>query len=364
MPKPFGHYYGINISEGTQSLYGPGSVGSVAYGFIDDGDTGMWSSASNRINFSTGGSERMEIRANEIELKVPVQIDYDDGTTQLALQNSNLSNSSTIKVDANFNMDFENTSGSADIRFRHANNGSVVCHPLDPSNANGHFVVQKGDGGVGWSDLLNVDEVGLVASVPVEAASGLELPIGSAPAPALRCSNASTGAYFPDVNSWGISCNGGQTFGTTQTRVTSYVPHEFTDGSTAAPAITNIGDTNTGIFFPSDGEVGVTCDGMYTALFTSSLSSIGDGIAFSVEDGYICGKATTATGLATIATTVIDATSRIQLTCSEPSTSASVFAQVASITNGVGFTLEIYDDAGALYTNSCDVFWSILQGHG
>ena len=46
--------------DGTQLLE-DGSAGSPGLAFLDDTNTGMFSSASDKINFSTGGTERLEI---------------------------------------------------------------------------------------------------------------------------------------------------------------------------------------------------------------------------------------------------------------------------------------------------------------
>jgi hypothetical protein len=46
------------------------------------------------------------------------------------------------------------------------------------------------------------------------------------------------------------------------------------DGTAAAPSITNIGDTDTGIYFPSANVVGVSTNGALRATFTSSGLSL------------------------------------------------------------------------------------------
>lgn len=45
---------------------------------------------------------------------------------------------------------------------------------------------------------------------------------------------------------------------------------EFGDGSASSPSITNVGDTNTGIFFPNANEVGVSADATHVASFKTS----------------------------------------------------------------------------------------------
>lgn len=55
--------------------------------------------------------------------------------------------------------------------------------------------------------------------------------------------------------------------GITTSKIASGVTVSFADGSAAAPSITNAGDSNTGIFFPSEDQVSVACGGTYAANF-------------------------------------------------------------------------------------------------
>ena len=57
------------------------------------------------------------------------------------------------------------------------------------------------------------------------------------------------------------------TFSATQTFSN---PAEFADGSASAPAVTNTGDTNTGVYFPAADEVAVTTGGTVAAGFNSN----------------------------------------------------------------------------------------------
>jgi len=57
------------------------------------------------------------------------------------------------------------------------------------------------------------------------------------------------------------------TFSATQTFSN---PVEFADGSASAPAVTNTGDTNTGVYFPAADEMAVTTGGTVAAAFNSN----------------------------------------------------------------------------------------------
>ena len=56
----------------TSVLNGDGLVGSPSYTFTNDGNTGMWLSASNILNFSTNGAERLEIDSSEATFTIPI----------------------------------------------------------------------------------------------------------------------------------------------------------------------------------------------------------------------------------------------------------------------------------------------------
>ena len=53
--------------------------------------------------------------------------------------------------------------------------------------------------------------------------------------------------------------------GITTNKIASGVNISFSDGSVASPSITNNGNTNTGIYFPSDNQVGISSAGIATA---------------------------------------------------------------------------------------------------
>jgi len=67
----------ITAGDNFLASNGTATAGNVPYSFTGDTDTGMFRSASNVLNFSTGGIERMEIVAGLIRFFEPVDIDDD-----------------------------------------------------------------------------------------------------------------------------------------------------------------------------------------------------------------------------------------------------------------------------------------------
>lgn len=51
----------LGVASATSIATGKGTVGAVAYGFVADTDTGMWSPSSDAIALSTAGSERLRV---------------------------------------------------------------------------------------------------------------------------------------------------------------------------------------------------------------------------------------------------------------------------------------------------------------
>ena len=58
------------------------------------------------------------------------------------------------------------------------------------------------------------------------------------------------------------------------------------DGSTSAPSITNAGDTNSGIYFPADDNIGLVVGGSRKLLANSTGVSIANG-TFAASGGAV-----------------------------------------------------------------------------
>ncbi len=60
------------VAADTTFRAGAGSQNAPSFAFTGDINTGMWNSDSNKLNFATGGFERLEINGNEATFTVPV----------------------------------------------------------------------------------------------------------------------------------------------------------------------------------------------------------------------------------------------------------------------------------------------------
>lgn len=72
----------------------------------------------------------------------------------------------------------------------------------------------------------------------------------------------------------------------------SVAPVQFVDGTATAPSITFVGDTNTGIWSPADGSIGITSDGVNQATFSGTGVEIPSGSIKLAAENTIASAAT------------------------------------------------------------------------
>lgn len=95
-----------------------GAVGTPSFSFDGDTDTGMWSSGADILNWSTGGTERMEIGATGSFLLTSASLELRDNTPVLLI-NAN-STTASLHVDGH-------TSNDALIDFKEAGTTKFVA---------------------------------------------------------------------------------------------------------------------------------------------------------------------------------------------------------------------------------------------
>lgn len=114
----------FRVANGNQvQANANGTTGAPFYSWVSDPDVGMWRSTTNRLNFSTAGSERLEL-----------------GTTEAVFND--------ISADVNFRIE---SNGEPDMFFIDANLDNIGINTLTPGNMF-HF---ESDGRSGWVTLWN-----------------------------------------------------------------------------------------------------------------------------------------------------------------------------------------------------------------
>jgi hypothetical protein len=154
----------------------------------------------------------------------------------------------------------------------------------------------SGNAVVATTTLAEIGYVNLVTS-PIQAQLNLKAPLaipvftgqvsfddGTAALPSItNTGDTNTGIFFPTADSVGIA-----TAGVEAMRIDSSGKVSFVDGTAAAPSITNTGDTNTGIYFPAADTVGISTAGT-EAVRVDSSGNVGIGATatarLTVADG-------------------------------------------------------------------------------
>jgi hypothetical protein len=99
----------------------------------------------------------------------------------------------------------------------------------------------------------------------------MQFAAGTAAAPGITFSgDTDTGLLRSAGNTLQLTLGGTAPFTFTSTAFATTVPITFADGSASAPSITNTGDTNCGLFFPSADKVGVAAGGTHQYSFDAT----------------------------------------------------------------------------------------------
>ena len=99
-----------------------------------------------------------------------------------------------------------------------------------------------------------------------------------------RSDDQDTGIYFAAANELNIQAGGTEVHEFTSTYSTPKVPLRVPDGAVGAPSVTNAGDENTGLYFPSADTVGLTTGGSQRLQVDSSGLSVMTGFEVRLKD--------------------------------------------------------------------------------
>jgi len=251
-----------NVTAGGQFLADSGSITDPGYAFTSDPNTGFYQSADNNLDITVNGVNYQNFTGSKI-----INI------VRQALITASTKN--------NCDLSFDNDQDSGMMQF-------TADQFLVALVAEGEIAVgckgapQDREVHIPSGDLIVADRIvagGAVVGATFEADSletvgdvtvggQIFVPDGSAGAPSYTFSNYTTTGIFSILeNAIRFSSKGVEKFVIGEGSHTSTVRMQFPDGSADAPSILNIGDTDTGIYFPAANEVGFATEGAQAGYF-------------------------------------------------------------------------------------------------
>jgi hypothetical protein len=252
-----------------------GTVSAPSYTFVNDLSMGLYDPATNVLGVVTSGLERIRVAANGnvgIGLTNPqAALDVSSATSGTVIRGFSSSHSA-LQIANNTNTVELTAIGVANQYSTRAAVGDIV---LRSSNGTGKIIVSAGPIG-SWSNGIFVTPTGNVGigtdvpSVALEVAGDVSAntyngPGGTAGAPHYTSSEDRTTGMFMPASGREVAFTSAGTergrFDLSGLRISSgriRVP----DGSAANPAYTFNGDSNTGVYINSVGNIGITTSGV------------------------------------------------------------------------------------------------------
>jgi len=174
---------------------------------------------------------------------------------------------------ANVRADLNNNIAAAFTNHSGASAPSTTyAYQFYADTANNELKIRNGanNGYITIGDLTSTN-LGLMPTSGGTFTSSVQFPSGSVSTPSITfSSDTDTGLLRSAANTLQFTLGGTAPFTFTNTAFATTVPITFADGTAAAPSITNTGDTNCGLFFPSADKVGVSAGGTHQYSFDAT----------------------------------------------------------------------------------------------
>ena len=174
---------------------------------------------------------------------------------------------SNVRADINNNIAaaFTNHSGASEP-------STTYAYQFFADTANNELKIRNGanNGYITIGDLTATN-FGLTPLSGATFTGVMQFTSGTAGAPGITFSgDTDTGLLRSAANTLQFTLGGTAPFTFTSTAFATTVPITFADGTAGAPSITNTGDTNCGLFFPSADKVGVSAGGTHQYSFDAT----------------------------------------------------------------------------------------------
>lgn len=242
---------------------------SSSYGFLSDATTGLESPAVGELDLKVGGVVVGHLTDSAYDSKVPIL--FEDGaqaTPSVAFQTSpstglfydsgdivvSRSNSEVGRFNQ-YGMDLP-PGGSifnATLTFGQANTGLYSPNP-------GEIMV-----------LTNGAIACYFKNTNLETTNPFHVPDGTNLLPSIAfASSESTGLYYPQLNTLGITCGTTISFFFNENKNESFLPVVLPTGILAAPTLHFTGDVDTGLYQPAAEEIALGCNGFQVMRWTEN----------------------------------------------------------------------------------------------
>ena len=319
----------VRFSNSIITLFEPiigygGSATSPDYSFSGDTNTGIYNITTGQIGITTAGTLRQLITETNIISEIPHIIDVNSSEALLVRKNGDIAGGDIFAVDTTNNRislgytnlfiqrqdTFDNSSvqrilinspssnthisGISLLNTNHSgtnittsqlnigkdtgtrNYGNILFHYVGDGSTSNRLSL--GINGFNNNMIeLNGSKVVINSDFEVTGTSitGQSLPAsGSAGAPSYSfSSDIDTGIYNPAAGEIGFSTNGSLQYLITETYNETYNIVRFPNGSVSLPSITFTNDTsnNTGLYWISNNNVGLTANGVLRLLMSSTM---------------------------------------------------------------------------------------------
>ncbi len=275
-----------------------GLVGTPAYSFTSDTNTGIYLSAADQLSFAVGGVEELRISSSVLTSNNVIYApDGAVGAPAYSFTNAtdtgmfNNSGIISFSVDGAEYLKIQNLDGAANYATQILNSA--------PSNKTLHIYNSSAlyTGNLTYLESARAASNAFNFISIVANSNGIaqltgdgywQIADGSATTPAYSfLSDNNTGMYRIGADQLGFSTGGTLRLSLTTSALTSTLLYIGPTGSAAAPAYTFTGATNTGVYAASATAVGISANGAVSAVFDTGQALFLSGSAAAPAIGFL-----------------------------------------------------------------------------
>lgn len=271
---------------GTASIRGllpfrgvDGTAGAPSFAIFSDDDTGMYSSGTDALGFSTAGSQRMGIGTASIRGLLPFRgVDGSASAPSFAIFNDSdngmyltTTDSLGFSTGGTLRLTISTTQFTGTLPWRgQAGTAGAPSLSFSGDTNTGWFndVADELAAATGGTERLRISTAAFLATLPWRGQNG------SNGAPALSFSgDTNTGIYNVGADNIGVATNGTLRWDISTTAITMTLPQLGAAGSNTAPAYSFSGDPNTGAYNSGGDQFSIAANAVEVARFDANATA-------------------------------------------------------------------------------------------